>query len=779
MITFKRYALAGCAACACGAFGAGAWAQPSAPADSQQDSVAVEEVIVTARRREEELLKVPVSISALSGAQLEQQNVTVTNDLQYSIPGMTFAGTASTRENPPISLRGQGQTFGGALPAVQSYFAEVPTPGSMSTLYDLGSVQVLKGPQGTLFGRNTTGGAILYSPVMPSFGVVDGYAAVRAGNLGYTELEAAVNIPIGDKIALRVSGDILRRDGYTLDLTTNRWIDDQHRDDWRAILSIQATDNLRTDFFATGFSADQNGSSNIIYSVNPNGLVSQPFLAAYNVPGYFVQQQANGNRTTFSVMGQPTYFKRDFWLVSNITTYDVSESLRLKNIIAYQETRTASRVNLAGVPSPVLWQGGPSILDPNDEKGGPGQFSEELQLSGVAFSDRLNWILGGSYIHERPVGVFVQTVQTLGNPVNPAAANPDLKTNDTVTDDYGVFAQGTYDLDTVLNGLSFTAGIRYSVNQQELTALNGRQGVTAGLPDGTFVCLTSGKPANATPAQCSNTLETKSEAPSWNLSLDWQITDDTMVYIASRRGFKAGGFNAFAIDPAIFDYGPEKTTDVEVGLKGGWRLGDDVRLQTTAAAYYSVVDDVQRFAFFFVDVGGLPVGATATRNAGKATISGVELSGTAKFGQYFDLTANYAYTDASIDPAPGVDAGSTFAGVPKNAFSVIGTVHVPLPEQVGDELRLSATWYHQSTVPFVDTLEKEPQAIGPAYSLVNLRADWRKLLGSNASLAVFMNNATDEEYVVDGIIGLNSSFGYSLHAYGAPRTYGVELRYDF
>ena len=102
-----------------------------------------------------------------------------------------------------------------------------------------------------------------------------------------------------------------------------------------------------------------------------------------------------------------------------------------------------------------------------------------------------------------------------------------------------------------------------------------------------------------------------------------------MVYVATRRGFKAGGFNAFAIDPSIFEYGPEETTDVEVGLKGGWRLSDDIRLRATAAAYHSVVEDVQRFAFFFVEVGGQPVGATATRNAGKATINGVELSATA------------------------------------------------------------------------------------------------------------------------------------------------------
>lgn len=124
---------------------------PAKPADAPEvaDQSPIQDIVVTARRREERLERVPVSMAAISGDALRQQNIVVANDLQFAVPGLSVTGVQGSREDPPISLRGQGQTFGGALPGVQSYFNEVPIPGSVSSLYDMESIQVLKGPQGT------------------------------------------------------------------------------------------------------------------------------------------------------------------------------------------------------------------------------------------------------------------------------------------------------------------------------------------------------------------------------------------------------------------------------------------------------------------------------------------------------------------------------------------------------------------------------------------------------------------------------------------------------
>jgi iron complex outermembrane receptor protein len=330
----------------------------------------------------------------------------------------------------------------------------------------------------------------------------------------------------------------------------------------------------------------------------------------------------------------------------------------------------------------------------------------------------------------------------------------------------------------LVEGLKLTAGFRYSVNKQSLDSVAGQEGSTGGVPNGTFVCQVPGLLPTTPLSGCHVKLSAEFKAPSWTLSADWQVTPSTLIYVASRRGFRAGGFNPTAIDPSVFGYGPEKLTDVEAGIKGHWRLSDFLRLRGSLAAYHSHVQDVQRFAAISILVNGQPTIITVTRNAGIANVNGVELQGSALLGRNVEFVANYAYTDATIKAQPGVVAGQSFGGVPRNVFSLMGIVQAPLDPKLG-EVKFSATWYHQSKTPFVDNLDVETQAFAPAYSLINLRVDWRGMLGSNLDLGAFVNNAANKQYLVDGIIALDSSFGYSVHAFGAPRTFGMEAKYRF
>jgi iron complex outermembrane receptor protein len=394
--------------------------------------------------------------------------------------------------------------------------------------------------------------------------------------------------------------------------------------------------------------------------------------------------------------------------------------------------------------------------------GGTGQFSAEIQISGER--GPLDWLIGASYIRERPVGTSITQVELF---FFPGTSDLTLYAND--IDDYGAFAQGTWDMSSWINGLSLTAGARYSVNEQNLDALSGRQ-TPANTAAATFSCLLPSSPGVG-PDDCHIALEQSFKAPSWTLSLDYQMTPDVLLYIATRRGFKAGGFNPSASDPANYGYDEETLTDVEVGLKADWRINDDVFLRTNVAAYTGQYENIQRFVFVAPN--------TITRNAGDGEVSGLEVQATATFYDDFDLVVNYAYTEATIDPFPTVpDAGSTFANVPEHAGSVTARYRLPLDAAIGD-VALAATAYAQSEMPFIDSIDVNPQAIAEAYTLYNLRADWTNVFGGNLDLGLFVNNVTDEEYVVDGVIALDAQLGWSVRAFGPPRTYGLELRYAY
>ena len=203
----------------------------TAPAASDSDAAAADDgalndIVVTARRTEERAQRVPVAITAFTQDTLREHSISNGTDLQNFTPSLSVLGHVS-RNNETYAIRGMGGTGGagtGSGPGVVAYFAEVPTTASgPGVFFDLNSLQVLKGPQGTLFGRNTTGGAVLLEPVRPRTDRVEGYAALTLGNLERRSGEAAINVPIvSDVLAVRIAGRFDRRDGYVHDVITGR-----------------------------------------------------------------------------------------------------------------------------------------------------------------------------------------------------------------------------------------------------------------------------------------------------------------------------------------------------------------------------------------------------------------------------------------------------------------------------------------------------------------------------------------------------------------------------
>ncbi|CAH0498090.1 TonB-dependent receptor [Novosphingobium sp. CECT 9465] len=238
---------------------------------------AITDIVVTARRRAESQQSVPVAITAVTEQMLREKAIATPYDLTNSTPGIAATAGSAQRNDVLYFIRGQGATFGSS-PSVVTYFADVPqqtnsaSGGSNITFYDLGSVQVLKGPQGTLFGRSTTAGAVLLTPKAPS-GDFDGFVEANLGNYNLREFTGAVNVPIvDDRIALRVAANYSYHDGYARSNTTGQDLDDRNRSSYRISLLVRPTDWFSNTAIFTDNNITENGTAAVLGNYEPNGL---------------------------------------------------------------------------------------------------------------------------------------------------------------------------------------------------------------------------------------------------------------------------------------------------------------------------------------------------------------------------------------------------------------------------------------------------------------------------------------------------------------------------
>jgi iron complex outermembrane recepter protein len=241
-------------------------------ASEPADTPAQAEITVTARRRTEALQDTPISVSALSGEQLERSGVTDVQALQYRTPSLSITSSQSQRNTVAFSLRGQRtqetQLF--SDPPVGTYFAEVVQPrpyGFGQSLYDLESVQVLKGVQGTLFGRNMTGGAILVEPRHPRLGIFEGEVRAQYGKYDLRDLFGVVNVPLGDVAAIRVAGKTRERDGWAREVTSGLRYDNQNYDSFRVSALIEPAANIESLTVFDWFDLDENGTASFLTAV--------------------------------------------------------------------------------------------------------------------------------------------------------------------------------------------------------------------------------------------------------------------------------------------------------------------------------------------------------------------------------------------------------------------------------------------------------------------------------------------------------------------------------
>jgi len=733
---------------------AGAASAQTAPAD---DSAYLGEIVVTARKREEDVQRTPVAISVVSRDDIERKSIQTLKDIQRITPGLTFQQTPYDPMNSLIGIRGQraADNLQGQDPSVGQYVDGVYTATTgvtnVSNLLDLERIEVLKGPQGTLYGRNTTGGSVNIVTALPNYDGFHGDVRVQVGNYARAELSGTVNIPIADNVALRVSGSSVEHKGYAHDTYTNTDVLDEHSRSIRAALRMNPTDKL--EVVVRGDYTRGNGGGIAWHTeataAVPAGLQAALFngipLGATTAAQGLALLNATINPDPYKVSYYTTPFSRLSAYGGSVTaSYSITDNIDLKSITAYRRYKRVADASF--VPYGVIH----TYIDNSTN-----MFTEELQLQGSSFDNRLNWIAGYYYYDTDGLDFAEVTALTRLNSANPSNTDADLSTTS-----HSGYAQGTY---AATDKLKLTAGVRYTHEEKDILARNHTP----------FTCDIAGLPSNTALANCQKAFSAKFNNTSYALSADYTINESWFVYARTATGFKSGGFNQRA--NAGTSFAPEKVKDYELGVK---LTTFDHRLRMAGDIFRSKYTNIQRSV-----IG--PVGATSfLRNAARATIDGAELSFDAAPTKHLTISGTAAYVEPKYDNyvtfvngVPMDISDRKFPGQPKWQTSLAASysADVPMGELVG-----SLDWSTQSLVDF------QPDNHGPAmpasatmqrgYSLWNARLQLN-VDEAGLKVAFWARNLFDKKYFANTID--IQSLGIASGALGEPRTFGLDIRKSF
>ena len=765
------------------------------------------DIVVTARRREEALQDVPVAITALSGDTLAERGIVSTEALRQAAPALNIY--QNNRQDAGFYIRGQGPGIvgGGArnFTSVATYFAEVPTAiAGSGVFYDLANVQVLKGPQGTLFGRNTTGGAVLFEPNRPTFDL-GGSIKGSYGNYDFHEVEGVLNLPIvEDRVALRIAGSYSRREGFTKSIYTGQRADSRNHNAFRVSLLLKPTDTIENVTIVDYNYRNNTGSGQILRAVNPGAplgilpvpealqtgfglpaaiplLVGAPtpvaclsvalpgcptgpfggavaaFIAGANgglsVTGLTPQQfedalalqRSVGVRRNLST--RPVYLRGKAYGITNRTEIELSDTLTLKNIISLRRSRTAEAndltpsLNFAYGEYPGFGSKPPYIRGTN-------QFTEELQLQGSLANGTLSYVVGGYHEQTKPginqsyrSSVFGQTTRT-GNYYSDKSD--------------ALFAHVEWQ---ATEAFQISGGIRHTWDKRFLTS-----SVTDDAGNCTQVNTATGL------IECPVEGRATFSAFTYDITLQYEVAPQVLTYAAYRRGYKSGGFNlpAPTLESSTFD--KETVDDFEVGIKADWDIGVPVR--TNLSLFYDKYKGIQI---------ALPVVANGTfvslvQNAGKATNKGAELEVSLKPSDALTLGGFASFLDAKCATNVGTACrvGRQIAFQPRWKAGVNAQYEVFQGPSGG--LTVSSDYSYTAKVTTSDP--DAPIDTYPGYGIWNARLDWTDALTPGLDLALFATNIAGKKYIVGGY-PLYSALGFDSVLYGEPRMYGVSVRFRF
>ena len=717
---------------------------PSAPAGATNPSVEIEEVVVTAERREQTAQRTALAITALSSDQLEKQGVRTATDLSTVVPGIQIGAVGGSVE---IAVRGIGSTnnteVGDPAVAFNVDGVYMARPRSAAGLFfDLDRTEVLRGPQGTLYGRNATAGSLNVITKKPT-AEREATAQVELGNFSLVRASGALNVPLSDKVMARGAFQISKRDGYTDNAPSNDY-NDEDAVALRLHVLFQPTDDftllLSGDYFRNDFAGS---ASAALGQYSPGG---DPYTYAISTPGQSLQKN-------YGFAAQA-----DWKLPFGVLTYLGSVRKDVVHTIAgsgrnypYGTTRPATRCEpTLGVVCNTTY------FDSNER-----QQTHELRLGNAIGA--FKWV-GGLYYFDEKNDVFAN--------IFPAVA---FIQPDTYADSKAVFAQGTYSFSDRLRG---TVGLRYTRDHK------GRVGGTYVRLDAGGACTLPGGlngSLSGTPPGCllyANVADFSWESVDYKVGLEFDLTPTSLLYASTSTGYKAGGYGD-GLPPANNKYDPEQLTAYEVGAKNRFL---DNRAQLNLSAFYYDYQDFQ------VSAIGVVAGqaSTVTVNAPKATLYGAELEGLLLLTENDRIDGSVSYLHARYDdfvlatgdafsPGRADYSGLTLAKSPEWTFN-LGYQHSWRFANDGQlSVRLQTHYESSKNLDYHNFAVTRQGAYTKTDLMVTYDAP-----GGVWSLMAYGRNLEDEAVLVQASPDAQNAnrFG-GTGAYAPPRLYGVQLSARF
>ena len=736
-------------------------------------SAELEEITVTARRREEGLQDTPVAVTALTATAIENRGITNISEIGELAPNLSISNTAAfsgSTSTAVVFMRGFGQTDFTLTtePGVGVYIDGVYSGRALGALLDLGDlerIEVLRGPQGTLFGKNAIGGALSVITKRPDTEKFYGKAEITTGRYERIDARATVNIPVSENAALRLSGGSLNRDGYAERVFAEDELGGYNTLVGRATLFWSATSDLDITLIADGTQKRGDSIATTLTGLADGQFIppgaTTPLPPAGSLLGIQSTLPAGTPALTFANFATNDPYESggiganfsddDIWGVSGTVEWRLTDNLSIKSITAYREVDSRFGRDAYNLP----FQPTTGTLDEYTQE----QFTQELQLQGLSFNGKLNWVAGIFYLSEDG-----ENLNTL--PFNNAALPPFTgvpATSPTATlisggkvDNISVaaFAQGTYD---ITEQLSLTAGIRYSYENKDFDT----RGFQFMLESGLLLAPQT-------------VLEASYNDWSPRVSLQYNWTDNFMTYASYSSGYKGGGFvqrvfPGSLIDPtfAIVPYGPETAEVYEIGLKSELF---ERRLRINAATFFTNYDDVQ----LITTQGFTP----QTQNAGEVDIAGVELEFQGVVTENFLVSGTLGYLDAEFDEIaanvdPRITLDSKLPYTSRWTLGLSGAYTFFLAG--GSDLTFRADWSYRSSF-FTEAVNEEITR-QDGYDVLDLSVLYN--FNERWSVQAGGKNVLGEEYLLGATSSLSNTLGFAEGNFAPPAEWYLTLRTKF
>lgn len=723
----------------------------SSPLQAQgEEELVLEEVTVTARKRAENLQDVGLSVSALGKADLAVRYDVDLQTLQNASPNLVIDDIQQGPGSPAaISIRGIGTTdveknFDPTVGVVLDGVFIGVNSGMMLKAIDLESVEVLRGPQGTLFGRNSIGGVINIIRGKPDFEGFSGTAVVGVGNYGHTQADAFINITASEKLAFRLGGAIRKNDGWFYNRTLNRDVGEMDYTIISPSVTWRPTDDIEIYYRYDQTSQDQDANT-LLNVAQP----SQVWCFYYNQCAQSLTVPQSGDRYTVLQNDDPpyqTYFDTKTHIVN--ATWSINDNYSMVYVFGDFSTEEevyqdwdATALTLYHTDRPATWD----------------QTSHELRLNYAG--DRLTYTLGlylwdsdyhidllsyigfVDFLYGLPPGTVLEVSQSVSQ----------------TTESSAIFLEGDYEL---TDNWTLTLGGRYTKDKKSSAVVDP---LTPELEE-------RGGPDNPFRA-------------SWNeftpkLGLRYRLSSELMFYGLYSKGFRAGGFNGRPGGgqylAAAIPYDPETVDNYELGMKSEWLNG---RLRLNASVFHMDYKDKQEEQSVFTGEGTGQ--QTLVVNAAQATIRGLEVDFNWLLSEVFSINGNLGLLDAKydelVDPPTETDLSNLKL---RRAPDVTATLVPTLTFDVaGGVLTARAAWHYVDDVEL--TFLNSPQAHVPSHSTIDasLVFDIRQFSISLWGLNLGDDDSWSQGYDVGAAVGFDGLWTYT--AVRPPRTYGVNVSYRF